>query len=73
MVVTQTILEAMENNMLERYGYVFRITITAGVRGYWPGRREGRKMKWEREMKQKNLTPEEAANRKIWRNAIEKH
>jgi hypothetical protein len=72
----------MENNMLKWYGHVLRMEDNA-----WPKRimtwspeerrkRRGRpEMKWEREvervMKQKNLIPEDAVNRKLWRKATE--
>jgi hypothetical protein len=76
----KTILERMENNMLKWYGHVLRMEDNG-----WPkrimtwspeGRRRGRpEMKWERGvervMKQKNLTPEDAVNRQIWRKATE--
>jgi hypothetical protein len=80
MGVTPTVLERMENNTLKWRGHVLRMEDNT-----WPkriitwsqeGRRRGRsEIVWEREvervMKQKNLTPEDGANRQLWRKATE--
>jgi hypothetical protein len=74
MGVTQTILERMENNMLKWYGHVLRMEDNRWPKRIMTWSPEGRRrpeMKWERVLKQKNLTPEDAVNRQLWRKATE--
>jgi hypothetical protein len=73
MKIRQTILGRMQNNMLQWYGHVMLGD------NIWPKhiltwaleekRRQRPEMKWEREVKivtkQKNVTPEDAANWQI--------
>jgi hypothetical protein len=77
MGVTQTVLESMENNSLRWYGHVLRMEDNGWskrIMTWSPEERRRRpKMNWERKvekvMKQKNLTPEDALNRQLWRKA----
>jgi hypothetical protein len=72
----------MEKNALKCYEHVLRIgDYRYSKRQFSWSREQGEKrgrleMNWERHvkrlMKQKNLTPDDAENRKIWRKATEK-
>jgi hypothetical protein len=66
MGVTQTILERMENNMLNWFGHILRMEDNRWPKRIMTWSQEGRRrerheMKWEMEvermMRQKNLTP----------------
>jgi hypothetical protein len=77
MEVRQTILERMENNMSKWYGQVVRMDDNRWPKRITKWRPEGRRrrgrpeVRWgkevERVMKHRNLTPDEAINRQLWR------
>jgi hypothetical protein len=68
----------MENNVLKLYGHVLRMEDNGWHERIMTWSPEGRRrpeIKCEREvervMRQKNLTPEDAVNRQLWRKAAE--
>jgi hypothetical protein len=78
MGVTQTILEITENNTLKWYGHGLRIEDNRWRKHImaWSLEARGPEMNYlerevERVMKQKNVTPEDAVDRQLWRKATE--